>query len=118
MTKQDENKQDFTEEKYSEESYWDKLANFAKSAGSEVVEKSLVLYYAAQQKETPAWAKATIYSSLAYFISPIDAIPDFTPVVGYGDDLGALAMALATTASCVNGEVKEQAKSKLQDWFG
>jgi hypothetical protein len=43
---------------YSEESFWDKLKGYAKSAGKEVVEKALLLFYAAQQEQTPKWAKA------------------------------------------------------------
>ena len=34
------------EKDYSEEKYWTKLTNFAKKAGSGVVEKSLWLYFA------------------------------------------------------------------------
>jgi uncharacterized membrane protein YkvA (DUF1232 family) len=55
--------------------------------GREVIEKALWLYYAAQQPNTPLWAKTAIYGALGYFISPIDAIPDITPVIGYADDL-------------------------------
>jgi Protein of unknown function (DUF1232). len=32
------------------------------------------------------------------FISPVDTIPDLTPAVGYADDLGVLAMAIALVA--------------------
>jgi len=34
------------------------------------------------------WLMATILG--AYIISPIDLLPDFIPVAGWGDDLGAL----------------------------
>ena len=74
------------EKKYTEDSFWDKVVKFAKTAGREVIEKALWLYYAAQQPNTPLWAKTAIYGALGYFISPIDAIPDITPVIGYADD--------------------------------
>ena len=45
---------------YSETSFWDKLQHYAKTAGGEVVEKALLLYYAAQEEKAPAWAKGTI----------------------------------------------------------
>ena len=80
---------------YSDSSFWDKVKKFALTAGKEVIEKALWLYYAAQRPETPKWAKTAIYGALAYFISPIDAIPDITPLVGFTDDLGALAAAIA-----------------------
>ena len=103
---------------YSDSSFWEKVKGFAKTAGKEVIEKALYLYYAAQRSETPAWAKTIIYSALAYFILPIDAIPDFTPVVGYSDDLGALAAAVAAVSMYITEDVKSKAKQKLSDWFG
>ena len=51
------------EDEYSEESFWNKLTNYAKIAGIEVIEKALLLYYAAQEEAAPAWAKATIVAS-------------------------------------------------------
>ncbi len=106
------------ESDFSESSYWEKTKKFAVKAGSEVVEKSLQLYYAAQEPGTPLWAKTTIYGALGYFISPIDAIPDITPVVGYADDLGVLAMAVSAVALYIDKNVKDKAKTKLNDWFG
>ena len=103
---------------YSDSSFWDKLKHFALSAGKEVIEKALWLYYAAQRPETPKWAKTAIYGALAYFISPIDAIPDITPLVGFTDDLGALAAAIAMTSAYINEDVKAKASQKLLHWFG
>jgi uncharacterized membrane protein YkvA (DUF1232 family) len=103
---------------YSESSFWTKVKKFAKTAGKEVIEKALFLYYAAQQPSTPLWAKTTIYGALAYFISPIDALPDLTPVLGYTDDLGILAAALVTVATYITDEVKQKAKDRMQTWFG
>ena len=103
---------------YSEEGFWDKLTRYTKAAGAEVIERALQLYYAAQDPDTPLWAKGVIYGALGYFISPLDAIPDIIPVVGYADDLGVLAAAIATVAMYITPEVKQKAKQKLQDWFG
>ena len=103
---------------YSDNSFWDKVKSFAITAGREVIEKALWLYYAAQRPETPKWAKTAIYGALAYFISPLDAIPDITPWVGFTDDLGALAAAIAMTSAYINEDVKAKASQKLWDWFG
>ncbi|MFQ8736539.1 MAG: YkvA family protein [Bilophila wadsworthia] len=40
-----------------------------------------------------------IYGALGYFISPIDVIPGFHPVVGFTDDIGVLAAAVVVAAS-------------------
>ena len=103
---------------YSDKAFWQKLAAYAKSAGREVVEKALCLYYAARRPETPGWAKAVIVSVLAYFIAPLDAVPDFTPFVGFTDDLGVFAGALGMVAMYINDEVKATAARTADRWFG
>lgn len=106
------------EQYYSRNGFWNKLRNFARTAGQETVEHALSLYYAAQAPETPAWAKTIIYGVLGYFILPVDAIPDLIPVVGFSDDLAALVAALATVEIHVTPEIKERAKKKAAEWFG
>lgn len=97
--------------------FWSKVKNFAVTAGREVIEKALWLYYAAQAPDTPVWAKTAIYAALAYFVMPLDAIPDVLPVVGYTDDLGTLAAAVTTVSMYITSDVKAQAQQKLADWF-
>ena len=106
------------EHQFSDKAFWQKLAQYARTAGREVVEKSLCLYYAARRPETPGWAKAVIISVLAYFIAPIDAMPDFTPFVGFNDDLGAFAGALAMVSMYIDDEVKVKATATAERWFG
>jgi uncharacterized membrane protein YkvA (DUF1232 family) len=106
------------DQNYSDQSFWDKIFGFALAAGKEVIEKALWLYYAAQSPNTPVGAKAIIYTALGYFIFPLDAIPDITSVVGYADDLGALAAAVAAVAIHIDENVKEKTRQKLKDWFG
>ena len=103
---------------YSENGFWDKTKKFAKAAGSEVIGKALQLYYAMQAPATPAWAKAVIIGALGYFISPLDAIPDITPIIGYVDDLGVLTAAVATVGTYITDDIKLKAKGKLIEWFG
>jgi uncharacterized membrane protein YkvA (DUF1232 family) len=102
---------------YSDSSFWDKVKTFARAAGKEVIQKALWLYYAAQRPETPAWARTAIYGALAYFIMPFDAIPDIAPLVGYTDDLGVLASALAAVSLYIDDDVKAQADARMASWF-
>lgn len=106
------------EKDYSDDNFWNKVVKFAKKAGKDVIEKALLLYYAAQSPETPVWAKTTIYGALGYFISPIDLIPDLMPVVGYTDDLAVLVAAIAAVSAYINDDVRKQAADKLTSWFG
>jgi uncharacterized membrane protein YkvA (DUF1232 family) len=103
---------------YSENRFWDKLKRYAKTAGREVVEKALLLFYAAQEEKAPAWAKGTIAAALGYFIVPLDAITDLAPVVGYADDLGVLVLAIAAVASYINDDVRAKTAKKMREWFG
>lgn len=112
------NKDNEFEVAFSEKGFWRKLKRYAKSAGTEVVEKALLLFYAAQEEKAPAWAKGTITAALGYFIVPLDAITDLAPVVGYADDLGVLVLAIAAVATYINDDVREKTARKMRDWFG
>ena len=100
-----------------DKSFWDTIRNYASKIGLEVVEQALSMYYALQDPNTPAWAKSIIIGALIYFISPVDAIPDFIPVVGLSDDIGVLAGALATVTMHIKPEHKAQAAAKAAEWF-
>jgi len=103
---------------YSDDSFWLKLKKFAKKAGSKVVYAALLLYFALQSPKVPIKAKAVIIGALGYFISPLDIIPDITPGIGFGDDLGVLIGALLTVAMYIDADIKEKARNKVLDWFG
>lgn len=117
MPEQDADDNEF-EAAYSEQGFWDKLAGYARAAGREVVEKALLLYYAAQEEKAPAWAKGTIAAALGYFIVPLDAVADLTPAVGYADDLGVLVLALAAVATYINDDVRAKTADTMKRWFG
>lgn len=102
---------------YSEGRFWKKVVAFGRSAGREVIEKALWLYYAAERPDTPKWAKVTVYGALAYFILPADAVPDLTPVAGFTDDLAVLAFAVATIGAHVDATVKARTAQTLARWF-
>ena len=102
---------------YTDAGFWDKVQNFAKDAGEGLLERALKMYYSATDDDTPLWAKTTIYGALGYFISPIDAVPDIVPVLGYSDDLTMIAAALAATAAHIKDEHVTRAKETLKQWF-
>lgn len=105
-------------DEYSEEGFWEKLGKFAAKIGKKMLEMVLVLFFCLKDPETPKRAKAIIIGALGYFISPIDAIPDLTPVVGFSDDLGALALALAAVAIHIKPEHREQAAKMVEELLG
>lgn len=104
---------------YSDEVFWERLGSLASQAGKTVVESALTVFYAVQDPNIPAKEKVLLFGPLAYFISPIDAVPDLLPGVGFTDDLGVLTAAVATVAMCMNvDEAKKSAQQKTREWFG
>lgn len=105
-------------EGYTDDGFWAKVRGFAKVAGKAVLSPALVLYYVLQKDTLPAWARASIVGALAYFISPIDAVPDVTPIVGFLDDLGVLLGALGLVKVHVSESDEMKAAEQLKAWFG
>jgi uncharacterized membrane protein YkvA (DUF1232 family) len=103
---------------YSEQSFWDKVKRCAKVIGRATLEKAFLLYYVGVDPNTPVWAKGVISAALGYLIFPLDAIPDLTPFVGYADDVGAIAAALAAVAMCISKGHQDKAREKVKEWFG
>ncbi len=103
---------------YTENGFWRKVAAASKKAGGKLLETALSLFYAMQDSDTPKWAKTVILGTLGYFIMPVDAIPDFAPLVGFSDDMTALLSALAVVGMHVKKEHKEKAKEKIEKILG
>jgi len=106
------------QDQFTENKFWKKIKQFAKTAGAKVIYTGLLLYFAFKQKGTPNWAKHIITGALGYLISPIDALPDLTPLIGYTDDMGVLMFALVTISAYINDEVKQEARGQMVKWFG
>lgn len=106
------------EYEYTDESFWDKIGKSAKKAGVKVIEMSIVLWEALNDKDTPLWAKSTILGALGYFVFPLDAIPDMIPFGGYSDDLAVLVAAMGAVAMHVKKSHRKKAKKRLKSWFG
>jgi len=104
-------------EEVEESKLWHKITQFAQKAGIKLVYTSLLLWFAYRRKETPKWAKRIVLGVIAYFLSPIDMIPDLAPFLGFTDDLGVLGMGLVAIAGYINDDVKSDARKKLQTWF-
>lgn len=102
---------------YNEKSFWEKIKKHASVAGKKAVEPAFILYYCLQDKDTPWKAKLIILSALGYFILPLDAIPDISPLIGYGDDIGALLTALEMVKAHTKPEHVKKANEQLSKWF-
>jgi len=77
-------------------------------------EDLLSAYYCAMDAQTPLHVKATLAGALAYFILPIDGIPDMILGLGFTDDAAVLALAIRSVASNISDIHREAARSALQ----
>lgn len=103
---------------YSEENLLHKISKFGAHIGLELLYKLAQLWCVLQKPEVPAKDKALIMGALGYLISPLDFIPDLTPVLGYSDDLVAITFALLKVQGYIDDEVKAEAKALLAKVFG
>ncbi|AUM14237.1 YkvA family protein [Ketobacter alkanivorans] len=94
------------------------LQKVCSRAGLDLVSRALQLYYLARSPDLPAWAKASVFAALGYFVVTPDAVPDITPVLGFVDDLAVLTSALASVSAYVSPEIRAKALERLQAWFG
>ncbi|WP_294655349.1 YkvA family protein [uncultured Fusobacterium sp.] len=102
---------------YNEKSFFDKLKKVLKVVGVKGVYMLLLLYNTLQRKDIPPKEKSIIIGALGYFILPLDALPDITPIVGYSDDIFALGMAILKVMPYIDDEMKEKSKEQIKKWF-
>ena len=76
-----------------------------------LAQETVAMYFCMLDPKTPLWVKATVATALAYFILPLDAIPDLMPLVGLSDDAGVLATALTAISAYVTDEHRARAKA-------
>ncbi|MEW6005699.1 MAG: YkvA family protein [Stygiobacter sp.] len=74
---------------YVEENLWSKVEKVGNKIRFAKDVKALYRYM--RDKYVPWYRKSIVIGALIYFISPIDAIPDLAPLIGYLDDLGVIA---------------------------
>ena len=94
------------------------LRKFVQQLSTQGVYIVLLLFYAFSNKATPGWAKNIIIGAFAYFLSPLDSIPDLTPFLGMTDDLGVLTFGLVTIACYVDDDVRVKSLEKLKQLIG
>ena len=72
------------------------------------------VYYSARDPETPTAAKGIMLGALAYFVLPIDAIPDIFAGIGFTDDAAVIGALIATLGANIKRRHKDQAAQALE----
>lgn len=103
---------------FSDAQLSEKLGKVAKKVGSAILYPVLLLYNLYKSPDTSAKDKMTIIAPLAYFILPIDLIPDAIVGLGFADDGLAVMTALKTLATSMTPEIFEQTKLMHKNLIG
>ena len=72
-------------------------------------------YYAALDKRTPMRVRGTLLAALAYFVMPIDMVPDFLFGLGFTDDLAVLTAAITAIQGHITPAHRKAARDALAD---
>jgi uncharacterized membrane protein YkvA (DUF1232 family) len=76
-------------------------------------EDIVATYYCAFDSQTPLAARAVLLGAVAYFVTPLDMIPDFIPVMGFTDDATVLATAITVAGANIRIWHREKARQAL-----
>ncbi len=81
--------------------FWQKLKENAHRIP--FMEDAVTAYYCALDPDTPTRVRGTLLAALAYFLLPLDTIPDFLVGFGLTDDITVLTLAF----TLVSGNIKD-----------
>lgn len=95
------------------EEFWPKMK--AVAAKIPFAEDALAAYYCALDRETPLRVRGALLAALAYFVMPLDFLPDVLPALGFTDDAAVLMMAFQLISSHIKPEHREAARAALSD---
>ncbi|MGV9006253.1 MAG: YkvA family protein [Brevundimonas sp.] len=92
--------------------FWPKIRRTA--ARIPFADQVLSVWFAARDPETPATAKGLMLGALAYFVMPIDAIPDIFAGIGFTDDAAVIAALIATLGANIKRRHRDAAAEALK----
>ena len=92
--------------------FWPKIQRTA--ARIPFADQALAAWYAARDPQTPMAAKGMIFAGLAYFVMPVDAIPDIFAGIGYTDDAAVITAVLAMVGANIKRRHRDKAEDAVQ----
>ncbi len=94
-----------------------KLFSVARKAARRIpfMEDVIASYYCALDPATPSKVRLSIFAALAYFVLPLDAVPDFILGVGFGDDAAVLMGMVTMVRAHMREEHIQAARDSLKE---
>jgi uncharacterized membrane protein YkvA (DUF1232 family) len=78
-------------------------------------EDVVAAYFCVLDAQTPTRVRGILLAALAYFVAPIDFIPDFIAIAGFTDDLAVLTLAISSVRGHIKPEHYDKAREALAD---
>ena len=106
---------------YSDSKMNEKLEKVGKKIGATLLYPVLLLYNLFRAPSTTVGEKMAIIAPLAYFIMPIDMIPDGLAIfagAGYVDDGAAVMACVKALSSSITLDIQNQAKAQCKEIVG
>jgi len=101
-------------QKTVKKSFWKKFARVVSLIP--FAHELLAAYYCSIDPNTPGRVRAILLAALAYFILPMDLIPDFIIGLGFSDDATVLTAAIGVVAGHITDQHKSQAKITMKEF--
>jgi uncharacterized membrane protein YkvA (DUF1232 family) len=92
--------------------FWGKIRRVAARTG--FAREAVAAYYCALDPATPVRVKVILLSALAYFVVPVDAIPDFIAGLGFTDDAAVLFTAWRAVGPEIKDSHRDRARATLE----
>lgn len=93
--------------------FWPKVKRYAHMIP--FIDEVVAGYYCAMDPETPPRVRGILLAALAYFILPLDSIPDFLIGFGFGDDIAVLTAAFAAVRGNITEAHRAAARKALAE---
>jgi uncharacterized membrane protein YkvA (DUF1232 family) len=92
--------------------FWPKIRRVV--AKVPFAKEALSVWYCAKDDDTPLAAKGMMLAALAYFVLPVDAIPDVIAGLGYTDDAAVFTALMAIVGKNLKPKHKLAAKRDIE----
>lgn len=104
------------DDRHREQRVRDRFWRTARRAARQVpfMEDVVAGYYCALDRDTPTRVRGTLLAALAYFILPLDMVPDFLVGFGFTDDVAVLMAALNAVRSHITPAHRLAAQRALE----
>lgn len=99
-----------------ERRFWQKLKRFLTRIP--FAEDLVAAYYCAADPDTPPYVRTVLMGAVAYFILPVDMVPDILAGLGFTDDASVLAAAIAAVGRHLQPRHRDRARRALDQIAG